>query len=446
MLKPGQQAVEPELDQLGMPPSVYSRPASDVIRQACILVGGKGTRLGNLTRVTPKPLLEIGQGMAFLDIVIEQAVRQGFNDVVLLAGYLGHLVQERYDGRRFGAGHVRVVVEPEPRGTGGALISAQEILAPRFLLLNGDSFFDINLRALAAEASAYEALIALHRVCDPSRFGTVELKGKKILRFREKSADVRGPALINAGIYALRESIIRCTGALPCSIEMDIFPSLSEKGRLAGIVYEGYFIDIGLPETLKKGRRKLLELRAKPAVFLDRDGVLNVDHGYVHQPDQVNWIAGAQEAVRRLNDLGYRVVVVSNQAGVGHGYYKEEDIVALHSWMQDQLASKGAFIDAFYYCMHHPDARIEKYRGDHINRKPGPGMILQAFLDLTIRKDQSFLIGDKEGDIEAAGNAGIPGYLFPGGNLDTFLKRLLPPTSETTRVGQCRVSRDMQHQ
>ena len=89
MLKPGPQAVEPELDQLGMPPSLYSRPASDVIRQACILVGGKGTRLGNLTRVTPKPILEIGQGKAFLDIVIEQAVRQGFNDVVLLARLSG---------------------------------------------------------------------------------------------------------------------------------------------------------------------------------------------------------------------------------------------------------------------------------------------------------------------------------------------------------------------
>ena len=151
-----------------------------MIRQACILVGGKGTRLGNLTRETPKPLLEIGQGRVFLDIVIEQVVRQGFNDVVLLAGHLGHLVQERYDGRRFGGGRVRVVVEPEPRGTGGALISAQEIIAPRFLLLNGDSFFDINLRALAAEASAQEALIALRRVSDPSRYGTVELKGKEV--------------------------------------------------------------------------------------------------------------------------------------------------------------------------------------------------------------------------------------------------------------------------
>jgi D-glycero-D-manno-heptose 1,7-bisphosphate phosphatase len=390
----------------------------------------------------PKPLLEIGRGITFLDIVIEQVVQQGFNDVILLAGHLGHLVQERYNGRRFGAGQVRVVVEPEPRGTGGALISAQEILAPRFLLLNGDSFFDINLRALAAEGGAYEALVALHRVCDPSRYGTVELKGNEILRFREKSADVRGPALINAGIYALRQSIMHCIGALPCSIEMDIFPSLSEKGRLAGNVHEGYFIDIGLPKTLKEGRQKLLDLRAKPAVFLDRDGVLNVDHGYVHRPDQVNWIAGAQDAVRRLNDLGYRVIVVSNQAGVGHGYYGEDDIVALHWWMQDQLALKGAFIDAFYYCLHHPDARIEKYRGYHVNRKPSPGMILQALSDLTIRKDRSFLIGDKEIDIEAAGNAGIPGYLFPGGNLDTFLNRLLPPISHASRVGQCHASSD----
>jgi D,D-heptose 1,7-bisphosphate phosphatase len=429
-----------------MLPSAHSRPASDVIRQACILVGSKATRLGNLARDKPKPLLEIGQGQAFLDIVIEQVVRQGFGDVVLLAGHLGHLVQERYERRRLDAGHVRVVIEPEPRGTGGALLSAQEILAPRFLLLNGDSFFDVNLRALAAEASVHESLIALRRVSNPSRYGTVELKGNEVLQFREKSVDVRGPALINAGIYALRHSIIHHIGALPSSIETDIFPALAKKRRLAGMVHAGYFLDIGLPETLEQGRRELLDLRARPAVFLDRDVVLNIDHGYVHRPDQVNWIAGAQEAVRRLNDLGYRVVVVTNQAGVGHGYYKEDDIVALHWWMQDQLASKGAFIDAFYYCMHHPDASIEKYRGYHVNRKPGSGMILQAFSELTIRKDQSFLIGDKESDIVAAENAGIPGYLFTGGNLVTFLNRLLPPTTEASRGRQCHASRDKQRQ
>ena len=278
-------------------------------------------------------------------------------------------------------------------------------------------------------------MIALRRVADPSRYGTVELKGKEIHRFREKNADVVGPALINAGIYALRRSILDRIVALPCSIETDIFPTLAAKGQLAGIVEEGYFLDIGLPETLAQGRRELLDLRARPAVFLDRDGVLNADNGYVHRPDQVNWIAGAQDAVRRLNDLGYRVIVVTNQAGVAHGYYQEDDIVALHSWMQDQLANRGAFIDAFYYCMHHPDACVEKFRGDHVNRKPGPGMILQALSDLAIRKDQSFLIGDKRSDVEAARTAGIPGYLFPGGNLATFLDRLLPPRTKPIDVG-----------
>jgi D-glycero-D-manno-heptose 1,7-bisphosphate phosphatase len=158
---------------------------------------------------------------------------------------------------------------------------------------------------------------------------------------------------------------------------------------------------------------------------LDRDGVLNVDSGYVHRPNQVNWIPGAKRAVRRLNDLGYRVIVVTNQAGVAHGYYEEDDVIALHRWMQHELAERGAFVDAFYFCPYHPEASIAKYRSCHVNRKPGPGMILKAFSDLTIRKDQSFLIGDKESDIKAAKGAGIPGFLFRGGNLAIFLDDLL---------------------
>lgn len=414
---------------------------SEVIRQTCILVGGKGTRLGELTRTTPKPLLEIKEGVVFLDIIIEQVVRQGFDDVVLLAGHHGHLVQARYDGRRYGSACVRVIVEPEPCGTAGALVSAQEIIAPRFLLLNGDLYFDINLRALAAEQSAHEAVIALHRVSDPSRYGSVEIKGKEIIRFSEKSANVRTTALVNAGIYALKRSIIRCIDALPCSIETDILPMLAEQKRLTGMVYNGYFLDIGLPETLELARRELHDLRAKPAVFLDRDGVLNKDHGYVYRPDQIDWIPGAQTAVRRLNDLGYRVIVVTNQAGVAHGHYKEGDVIALHQWMQEGLAISGAFVDAFYYCPYHPQARIGKYRAQHANRKPSPGMILQAFSDLPIRKDQSFLIGDKQTDIEAAKGAGIPGFLFPGGNLARFLDHLL--RSEAGSLASASASRSI---
>jgi D,D-heptose 1,7-bisphosphate phosphatase len=396
---------------------------TDVIRQACILVGGKGTRLGDLTRTVPKPLLEIAPGTTFLDLVIGELARQGFNDLVLLAGHLGDVVRERYDGRTVAAARVRVVIEPEPRGTGGALTCARDLLTSRFLLLNGDSLFDINMRALAAEpmAADVEGLLALRRVADPARYGTVALTDSRITGFREKNPAVTGPALINAGIYVLRASIINRVSTLPCSIETDIFPALAREGRLLGVEREGYFLDIGLPETLAQGRRELLAIRRRPAAFLDRDGVLNVDHGYVHRPDQIDWIPGAIAAVRSLNDLGYRVVVVTNQAGVAHGHYEEEAVHLLHAWMRDALAAHGAYIDAFYHCPYHPDGKVERFRLAHIDRKPGPGMILRALAEFEIDKDNSFLIGDKQSDIAAAEAAGIPGFLFAGGNLAEFV-------------------------
>jgi D-glycero-D-manno-heptose 1,7-bisphosphate phosphatase len=118
-------------------------------------------------------------------------------------------------------------------------------------------------------------------------------------------------------------------------------------------------------------------------------------------------------------------VVVTNQAGIARGYYAEDTMHALHGWMQDQLAAHGAFIDAFYHCPYHPEASVEQFREDHFDRKPGPGMILRAFSDLHIDRDRSFLIGDKESDTEAARNAGIPGFLFAGGDIAAFLEKCL---------------------
>ena len=160
----------------------------------------------------------------------------------------------------------------------------------------------------------------------------------------------------------------------------------------------------------------------RPAAFLDRDGVINVDRGYVHKPEDVEWIAGAKEGIRWLNGAGFHVVVVTNQAGIAHGFYDEACVETLHAWMRDQLTAAGATIDAFYYCPYHPEGRVQKFRRAHIDRKPGPGMILRAFADLNIARDGSFLIGDRDSDIEAARAAGIPGYLFAGGNLADFLR------------------------
>ena len=402
-------------------------PSHDIapVRQAVFLVGGKGTRLGGLTANTPKPLLELAPGLRFLDVLIEGAARQGFNDIILLAGHLGEQVVELYDGRTFRGARISVIREPEPAGTGGALRFAADRLAPFFMLANGDSFFDINWRALAAAPDpAVIGQLALRHVPDTSRYGAVELDGQRINQFVEKKANA-GAGLISGGIYLLNRQILDLISG-PCSIESEIFPALVTRGALQGSRYDGYFLDIGLPDTFAQARLEIPALRRRPAAFLDRDGVINVDRGYTHRAEDLEWIHEAPVAIRRLNDAGYLVIVVTNQAGVARGYYQEEDVRAFHEHMQDELARHGAHVDAFYYCPYHDEAEIPAYRvQSHPDRKPNPGMIVRAFEDWPIKREASFLIGDKPLDMEAAARGDLPAYLFEGGSLLTLIDRVL---------------------
>jgi D-glycero-D-manno-heptose 1,7-bisphosphate phosphatase len=162
---------------------------------------------------------------------------------------------------------------------------------------------------------------------------------------------------------------------------------------------------------------------ARPALFLDRDGVLNEDQGYVHRWEDFRWVEGAREAVAAFNRAGWLVIVVTNQSGVGRGYYTEDDMHALHARMREELASVGGHIDAFYFAPHHPEAAVEAYRHpDPPDRKPNPGMILRALAEWPVDRERSILVGDKPSDIEAAARAGIRGLLFAGGDLKDFLE------------------------
>lgn len=396
--------------------------------QALFLVGGRGTRLGALSANTPKPMQEIAPGVLFLDLLLENAARMGFTDLVLLAGHLGDQVEAAYHGRRVGEATIRVVRESQPMGTGGALAQAADALDERFVLLNGDSFFDINLRVLtAAPLPEGGGRLALRMVDDTARYGSVQLSDTKISAFIEKNPDLTGPGLINGGIYYLDRAMVGRIEA-PSSIESDVFPELVREGRLEGVPFDGYFLDIGLPETLAQAQRETAALRVRPAAFLDRDGVLNEDHGYTHRVDDLVWMPGAREAIRLLNDRGYRVIVVTNQAGVARGFYDEDAIEIFHAGMQAQLAEAGAFVDAFYHCPYHADGKVPAYTvEDHPDRKPNPGMILRALEDWHVDKDKSFLIGDKPSDMEAARRVGLPGHLYAGGNLQALVSDIIGP-------------------
>ncbi len=165
---------------------------------------------------------------------------------------------------------------------------------------------------------------------------------------------------------------------------------------------------------------------SRPAAFLDRDGVLNLDTGYPHQPRQIVWLADVPAAIRHLNEAGYFVFVVTNQSGVARGLYDEGAVRDLHAWMDEWLRGRGARVDDWCYCPHHPDAVINAYRAACLCRKPAPGMILDLARRWPVDMSRSFLIGDRASDLVAAAAAGLPGFLVEEGGLLGQVQRLAP--------------------
>jgi D,D-heptose 1,7-bisphosphate phosphatase len=401
--------------------------SESVVKQAVILCGGLGTRLGQLTADTPKPLLEIG-GVPFLETLVREVSRSGIRRFLLLAGHLGHHVESFAASfqARLGSGFsIDVSVELQPAGTGGALVEAQARLDDEFVLLNGDSFLDFPLHQLAEALAQPDAVgaVALRRVSDAARYGEVFLDGRTLRRFVEKSGEHR-PGLINGGVYLFRKEVLELLTA-HSSLERDLLPKLAEQGRLGGKEFESFFIDIGLPETYAKAGRVLTEHRRRPAVFMDRDGVLNRDAGHVGSTDRWEWNQGAVAAIKRLNNVGYYVFVVTNQAGIAKGKYSLDDYWRLRDAIREELFEAHAQIDDERFCPYHPEGTVEEWRRTSDWRKPAPGMIKDLLRAWPVHVEASFLVGDQNSDLEAAKSAGIGSYLFTGGNLDEFMASLL---------------------
>jgi HAD superfamily hydrolase (TIGR01662 family) len=372
--------------------------------QCVILLGGLGTRLGAIAQTTPKPLLNVGDS-PFVEVLVAEACRRGFRELLLLAGHRSEAVSaflaERNIESRFDCS-VSISIEPTPYGTGGALVHALPHLREDFLLLNGDTWFDFNWLDLVVNARRQgdAAYMALREVAWPDRYETVDLDGDRVRALHPRGRRL-ATATINGGVYYLTRRALEGL-TCPSSLEADLLPALLRRGELHGCVYPGFFIDIGVPESLSAANVLAPKQRNRPAVFLDRDAILNVERSRVDRSDHIEWIEGAKEAVKALNDAGYYVFITVKQAEVSRDYSDKAFVDPLHARVSEQLAEVGASVDGW--------------------RKSGLGMIEGLFADWPIDRAGSLFISDNPTDIEVARIADIPGHLFAGGDLLAFLR------------------------
>lgn len=399
------------------------------VRQAAVLVGGLGTRLGALTAATPKPLLACGD-RPFLAWALRELCRFGVEETLLLTGYLAEEVERALPGIAAGLpAPMRLVCCPEQgrAGTGGALYQARGRLAERFLLCNGDSWLDFNLARLLADAAGdgpeVVGRMVLRHLPDATRAGVAELAGDRVTAFRERPA-AGEPGMANAGIYLLRRSVLDQVTP-ECSLERAVLPALADAGVLRATVGGGYFIDIGIPADLERAQTELPARLHRRALFLDRDGVINHDHGWVGQRERFEFIPGAIATMRAAADAGWHVFVVTNQSGIARGLYDEADFAALSEWMIDRIRAEGGNVDGLRYCATHPQAAVAAYRRVDPRRKPGPGMLEELIAAWELDPARCLLIGDQASDLQAAAACGVPGRLFPGGDLLAFARPML---------------------
>lgn len=404
------------------------------LNQVVILAGGLGTRLRAVTGDLPKPLA-LADGRPLLGRQLDLIAASGIGEVVVLCSYGADQIRAFCgDGSAWGL-RIACVEEETARGTAGAVIDALPHLHERFVVMYGDVVLDVDLGMLAAAHARHApaATLLVHPNDHPADSDIVEIDDAGFVRAFHPYPHPPGrdlPNLVNAGLYVLEKAALVGLAGLPPKPDFGkiVFPLMLAQGlRLHGYRSPEYIKDAGTPERLEKvskdlhsGRVAALSLRTpSPAVFLDRDGVLNETRGHIARPDDLVLYEGAGVAVARLNRSHFRTVVITNQPVVARGECSEDELAAIHARLDMQLARDGAFVDALYYCPHHPDAGFPGERPElkiACNcRKPEPGLIERAAADLNIDLSESWYIGDMTGDIELAQRCGMQSILVGTG-------------------------------
>jgi histidinol-phosphate phosphatase family protein len=376
-------------------------------RQAVILAGGRGTRMRPLTNTRPKAMVEF-HGKPFLAYLIEMLREQGFERVLLLLGYLPDVIQDHFgDGERWGLEIDYSVSDPDDL-TVSRIQLARGRIEQTFLLMYCDNYWPMQIERMwrRYQAAGAPAMVTVYRNKDGYRPGkdSVLVDGDGFVTVFDRERMTPGLSGVEISYAILDESVLDLLPGYDELFEQALYPRLAGRGELAAYETDHRYYSVGSLERLPITERFLAH---RPAVILDRDGVLNrrpPRAEYVRRPDAFEWIPGARQALALLKEAGYTVIVVSNQAGIARGVMTESDLDAVHARMRAEAAEAGGGVDAIYHCPHGWDQGCDC-------RKPAPGMLFQAQRDFELDLTRTPFIGDDERDREAADAAGCPSVL-----------------------------------
>ncbi len=396
-----------------------------------IMAGGKGTRISSVASDIPKPMIKI-EGKPVLEHELECLRDQGFTDIILTVSHLGNIIMDYFgDGSRvspvtgkpFGV-NIEYYFEKEPLGNAGALFKLKDKLTKDFLLLNADAIFDIDFNRFIKYHKEKSGLVTLftHPNSHPYDSGLIFAdKNNMVLHWSAKEDD--RPTYyrnrVNAGLHVISPKILETEITTPkVDLDRQLLKPLAGSGKMFCYDSPEYVKDMGTPDRYaavchdyREGKVYSKNLKNKQkAIFLDRDGTLNKYVGFLRNIEQFDLIPGTEEAIRKINESGYLAIVVTNQPVIARGEVSLEELEEIHNKLETLLGLKGAYVDAIYYCPHHPHKGYEGERSEYKIececRKPKPGMLLEAAEDFNIDLSQSWMVGDGENDIIAGIAAG----------------------------------------
>lgn len=395
-----------------------------------IMAGGKGTRIASVNSEVPKPMIPI-LDKPILEYQLDCLRAQGYTDIILVVGHLGHVIQNYFgDGSKFGI-NIEYVVETEPLGTAGALYLLKDKLTEDFLLLCGDVIFDIDVNRFYEFHKARDGVATLftHPNSHPYDSGIImaDDNGKVTNWLHKEDERLWYRNRVNAGLHFFSPRIFELglfKELKKVDLDREVLKPLIPTGEL--YVYDSpeYVKDMGTPdrlyavsEDIRSGKVSGKNLKNKQkCVFLDRDGTLNKYVGFLRSIDELELLPGVTEAVRKINESGYLAIVVTNQPVIARGEVTVPELQEIHNKLETLLGAEGAYLDAIYYCPHHPhkgyEGEIPELKFDCDCRKPKAGMLLKAAEDFNIDLFASYMVGDSDSDMQAGINAGCTPVLL----------------------------------